>query len=51
MAEQPDLNNVVAGEAKMEMTIQVKRKDTGLVEEYHLTSIPDNETQSETKEK
>ena len=31
-----------AGEGKLEMTIQITRKDTGEVEEYILTSLPED---------
>lgn len=39
-----------AGEAKMEFTLQITRKDTGLVETYRLVSIPEPEQTNEVKE-
>lgn len=39
-----------AQEGLLEMTIQVKRKETGKVEEYKLTSIPEKQTVEEEKD-
>lgn len=39
-----------AGEGKLEMTIQITRAETGEVEEYQLTSEPDQHTIETTEE-
>jgi hypothetical protein len=47
--EMQEENNVQAQKAQVEMIIQITRKETGKVEEYHLHGVADMPSE-ETKE-
>ena len=42
--------DLIAGDGLLEMTIQITRKETGKVEEYKLTSQPNEHTIEEKKD-